>query len=111
MLENDSDAGSGRIDGLPVDQHVSGARREKTTDAAQQSCLAAARWTDYAENLSVADLQINIAKGDNRSFEEKLTRVIHHNLGAVSHSSVSRFGASESNAADATKASPACQCE
>ena len=95
MLENDSDAGSGRINGLPVDQHVSGTRREETTDTAQQSCLAATRRTDYAENLSVADLQINIAEGDNRSFEEKLTRVIDDNLGAVSHSSVSRFGAGE----------------
>ena len=95
MLENDSDTGSGRIDGLPVDQHVSGARREETPDTAQQSCLAAAGRTDYAENLSVADLQIDIAKGDNRPFEEKLARVIDHNLGAVSHSSVSRFGAGE----------------
>src|SRR6266545_3706730 len=80
MLENDSDAEGWRSDFLPVDQHLSGARREKATDAAQQSRLTAAGRTDYAEHLPVADLQIDIAKGDNRSFEEKLARVIDHDL-------------------------------
>src|SRR5262249_3032143 len=85
MLKDDRDAGTGRTDGLPVDQNLPGARCEQPTDAAEQGCLTAARWTNDTKYFVAAYTYFNVAKGDDCSFEEKLAGVINDDLGAVSH--------------------------
>ena len=85
MLKNDSDAFTRRADRLTINQHLPGARREQSSDASEQCCFATARWTDDAQNLVASYIQLDIAEGDDCSFEEKLTGVVNHNLGAVGH--------------------------
>src|SRR5919109_1411258 len=85
MLENDRDAFTRRIDRLAIDQHSSGARRKQPADAAQQRRLAAARWTDDAENLVPFYFQFDVAKGDDCSLKEELAGVINHDLSVVGH--------------------------
>ena len=73
------------MDDLAVDQDLPGARREQPADAAKQRCLAAAGWTDDTEYLIASYVQLNVAKGDDCSFEEKLAGVINDDLSAISH--------------------------
>ena len=85
MLKDDRNAWTGRTDDLAVDQDLARAWREQPADTAEQRCLAAAGRTDYAENLIASYVQLNVAKGDDCSFEEKLAGAINDDLGAISH--------------------------
>lgn len=85
MLKNDRNARTGRTDDPAIDQDLPGARREQPADAAEQRCLATAGRTDDAENLVASYVQLNVAKGDDCSFEEKLAGMINDDLGAISH--------------------------
>jgi hypothetical protein len=85
MLKDDRNARTRRIDDLAVDQDLTGARHKQPADAAEQSCLTAAGRTDDAENLIASYVQLNIAKSDDCSFEEKLAGVINNDLNAISH--------------------------
>lgn len=85
MLKDDGDAFAGAMHGLTVDQNLTGAWRQKTADAAQQRCLATTRRTDDTENFLASNLEINVAKGDDRAFKKQLAGVIHDDLGSVRH--------------------------
>src|SRR5262249_25348101 len=85
MLEDDGDALTRRADRLTIDQNFSRPRRQQPADAAEQRCLAAAGRTDDAKHLIAAYVQLNVAKGDDCSFEEKLAGVIHNDLRAIGH--------------------------
>ena len=85
MLKDNCDALSRRIDDLAIDQDVPGGWRQESTDAPEQSSLAATGGADNAEDLVASYVQLNVAKGDDCSFEEKLAGVINDDLSAISH--------------------------
>jgi hypothetical protein len=85
MLKDDRDARTRGVDDLAVDQNLTGTRREQSANAAEQRRFAAAGRTDNAEYLIASYFQLNVAKGDDRSFEEKLAGVINDDLNAISH--------------------------
>ena len=88
MLEDDGDACSGAINRLTVDQDSSRARRQEPADATQQSRLAAAGGTDDAQDLVPSDVEIDIAKSDDGTFEEEFAGVVDDDFCAVGHRKV-----------------------
>jgi hypothetical protein len=70
---------------LPVDQNFAGTRRQQAADTAQQRRLAATGRPYDAKNFFASYFQIDIAEGNDRSFEEKFTGVIDDDLYAVRH--------------------------
>jgi len=88
VLKDDGDARARAIHRLPVDQNLAGARREQPADTAQQRRFAATRWADDAENFVVPHIEIDVAKGDDRPFEEVLAGVVNHDLCAGGHRKV-----------------------
>jgi hypothetical protein len=83
-VEDDRNARTGELTIRPSIR-LARSRREQPADAAEQRCLAAAGRTDDAENLVASYVQLNVAKGDDCSFEEKLAGVINDDLSAISH--------------------------
>src|SRR5919106_4161436 len=86
MLKDNCDALSRRIDNLAIDKNVPGAWRQESTDASEQSRLAATRGADNAEDLVASHRQLDVAKGDDRSFEEEFAGVVNYDFVAIGHS-------------------------